>query len=279
MDSQLTITIQGIEQKKLRSTKGEEYWIARDIQRVLAYKTWRSFEQVIDKAKMACDHSDIPSRNHFAEISKKVKIGSGAMVPVKDYCLTRYACYLITMNADAAKPEIATAQTYFAVQTRRQEVQDMVLGEDKRILLRDRIKKANTSLFRAAKKSGVTQFGVFQGAGYLGLYDMNLADIKKQKGLPQSEELLDRAGRTELAANEFRITQTEDKLVRDKVNSGKLAQDVHYKVGRQVRHAIEQVGGTPPEKLKAEMNIKQIEKRRAKEKSVITQSSIEDVDL
>lgn len=269
MDSQLTITIQHIERGKLRHKNGEEYWMGRDVQRALGYTKWSNFEKVIEKARLACDNSGIPSRKHFAEVGNKVEAGSGALVPKKEYCLTRYACYLITMNGDVSKPEIATAQTYFAVQTRRQEVQDMVIGEDRRILLRERVRKANKSLFGAAKASGVRSFGVFQGAGYLGLYDMNVSDIKHRKNIPLKDELLDRADRTELAANEFRITQTEDKLKRDRVNSETLAKDVHYRVGRQVRKAIADVGGVMPENLPAVPDIKTIERRRSREQASI----------
>lgn len=273
MDSQLTITVQRIEEKKLRARNGEEYWMGRDIQKALGYKEWRNFEGIIQKACMACDNSGVASKNHFVQTSKKVSAGSGAMVPRKDYCLTRYACYLIAMNGDANMSEVATAQTYFAVQTRRQEVQDMVIAEDRRLLLRDRVRKANKSLFSAAKESGVREFGVFQGAGYLGLYDMNVADIKKRKDIPQTDELLDRADRLELAANEFRITQTEDKLKRDRINSEKLAKSVHYEVGREVRQAISKVGGTMPEDLPAAPHIRVIERKRNREHKMIPEGT------
>jgi DNA-damage-inducible protein D len=133
MDSQLTITVQQIESKKLRSKNGEEIWMGRDIQKALGYSKWGNFEKVVEKARMACNNSGVNAKNHFADIVQKVQAGSGVLVPKKDYCLTRYACYLIAMNGDVTKPEIATAQTYFAVQTRRQEVQDMVIAEDRRL--------------------------------------------------------------------------------------------------------------------------------------------------
>lgn len=273
MESNLTITIALLEQKKLRAPNGEEYWMARDLQKMFGYSKWSNFELVIEKAILACNNSGVPAEKHFPVSGKKVSAGSGAMVPKKDYYLTRYACYLIAMNGDSAKPEIATAQTYFAVQTRRQEVQDMVIAEDRRLLLRERVRKANRSLFSTAKASGVREFGVFQGAGYLGLYDMNVAEIKQKKGIPKTDELLDRADRLELAANEFRITQTEDKLNRERVNSEKLAKNVHYEVGREVRNAISKVGGTMPEDLPAAPHIKTIEKKRKRENKMIPEGT------
>lgn len=191
-----------LDAKKRVTSNGGEYWMGRDIQGVLGYSTWENFESVVARAQQACESAGDSPSNHFREVTKMVQAGSGAMVPLKDYFLSRYGCYLIAMNGDPRKPAIGTAQLYFTVQTRRQEVQDQLTSDDRRLQLRDRVRKANKSLMSAAKQSGVQRYPIFQAAGYEGLYEMGLVEIKRRKGIKASEDLLDRAGRTELAANE-----------------------------------------------------------------------------
>jgi len=259
----LDSTINALEASKRTTEKGIDYWRARKVQLVLAYSEWRNFENAINRARMACESAGIDPMNHFVEITKKVQVGSGGIIKQKDYLLTRYACYLVTMNSDTSKSEIGTAQAYFAVQTRRQEKEDQLTADKRRILLRNRIKDANLSLASTAKRAGVQRYPIFQDAGYQGLYGMGLKDIKRYKGI--EDDLLDRAGKTELAANEFRITQTEDKLVRDKVTGEKEATDTHHNVGRAVRNTINQLGGLMPEDLPAETSIKKLERKHKKE--------------
>ncbi|MCX5815686.1 MAG: DNA damage-inducible protein D [Proteobacteria bacterium] len=254
----LNIIINQLEASKKTTKNGGEYWMARDIQPILGYDRWENFKSVIDKAKLACESSGFDQTDHFRETKKMVSIGSGAMRERHDYFLTRYACYLVAMNGETSKTEVGIAQTYFAVQTRKQEKQDQLTSIGRRIELRERIKNANKKLGEAAKNAGVQKYPIFHAAGYRGLYDMGLADIKKKKGLPPDEDILDRMGRTELAANEFRITQTEDKLVRDGVFGEQKAIDTHRKVGQEVRNTIKKLGGTMPENLPAEPSIKKI---------------------
>jgi|WetSurMetagenome_2_1015567.scaffolds.fasta_scaffold01227_4 DNA-damage-inducible protein D len=259
MENDLSQTIKKLDDAKQLTKNGGEYWLAREIQSILGYATWENFHNVINKARMACESSGIEPDNQFRSTTKKVAVGSGAMVPQVDYFLTRYACYLIAMNGDAStKPEIATAQTYFAVQTRRQEIQDKLTTDEKRLQLRDRVKNANKDLNSAAKDAGVQRYALFHDAGYRGLYEMGLSDIKRKKGLLDKEDLLDRASRAELAANEFRITQTEVKLVRDKINNEKDAVATHREVGREVRATIKKLNGVMPEELPAEASIKKL---------------------
>ena len=265
MPEQLDAVMRALEEKRKVTKKGGEYWMARNIQGVLGYSRWENFENIIDKARLSCESTGAEPLNHFRESTKMVEIGSGAKVPTQDYFLTRYACYLIAMNGDASKSEIATAQAYFAVQTRKQEVQDQLTGEEQRILIRERVRDRNKSLASTAKQAGVQKFALFQAAGYQGLYEMGLGAIKHYQGIGEKEDLLDRAGRTELAANEFRITQTEEKLVRDRINTERQAINTHLEVGQDVRKAIKKIGGTMPENLPAELSIKTLMSRRKKQ--------------
>ena len=224
-----------------------EYWYARELQVVLDYKEWRKFENVINKAKEACKNSELSVLDHFVDVDKMVQIGSGAERKQKDYRLTRYACYLIAQNGDPRKEVIALAQTYFAVQTRKQEITEkeysMLTEDEKRFYQRDLTRKGNYSLNQAAKNAGVKNFDKFHNAGYKGLYNGdNANDIAKRKGLRYREDILDNMGTEELAANLFRITQTESRLKRDKVDTEKKACDTHNKIGKIVRRAIKQAG-------------------------------------
>ena len=238
---------QNFEDIKHIDENGIEYWNARELQLVLNYKEWRKFENVINKAKEACKNTEISVFNHFVDADKMVQIGSGAERKQKDYKLTRYACYLIAQNGDARKKVIALAQTYFAIQTRKQEISEKeytsLTEEEKRFYQRSLTKKGNYSLNKAAKNAGVKNFDKFHNAGYRGLYNgETAADIATRKGLRYREDILDNMGSEELAANLFRITQTESRLKRDKVDTEKKACDTHNKIGKIVREAIKQAG-------------------------------------
>lgn len=265
MPDHLDAVLIALEEKRRMSKNGGEYWMARDIQSVMGYSRWENFEKTVQKARQSCESAGVEPENHFRDVTKMIEVGKGAMVPTQDVFLTRYACYLVAMNGDSNKSEIATAQAYFAIQTRKQEVQEQLTGEEQRIRLRERVRDRNRSLASTAKQAGVQKFAIFQAAGYKGLYEMGLSDIKRYKGISDNEDLLDRAGRTELAANEFRITQTEEKLVRDRVNTERQAIDTHLKVGQEVRKTITKLGGTMPEKLPAEPSIKKLVSRRKKQ--------------
>lgn len=264
MNADLGRIIRELDATKNVKSNGVEYWMGRDIQKILGYSTWENFQNVIKKARMACESAGEDSYNHFRETTKMVAAGSGTMVQKADFFLARYACYLIAMNGDTSKPEIGIAQTYFAVQARRQEIQDKLTDAERRLQLRDRVKNANKSLLSTAKKSGVQKYAIFQDAGYKGLYEMGLTDIKYKKGIPHNEDLLDCAGRTELAANEFRITQAEEMLIKDGITSEREAIITHRKVGQEVRSAIKKIGGTLPEDLPAEEPIKKLATRLKK---------------
>ncbi|MHB0977411.1 MAG: DNA damage-inducible protein D [Candidatus Aquicultorales bacterium] len=270
MSQELDTTAKKLETIKRMSKANVEYWMARDIQEALDYSRWENFQKVIERARMACEGSGIEPENHFRETTKMVTIGSGAVVTVSNYYLSRYACYLIAMNGDTSKPVIATAQTYFAYQTRKQEIEEALTNDEKRILLRDRVKEGNKKLAGAAKAAGVRQFPLFQDAGYCGLYGgMGLGNIKDYKGLDSKDDLLDRAGRAELAANEFRITQTEEKLVRERVATEYDAINTHRSVGARVREAIQEIGGTMPEDLAPEPSIKKLKSDLKKAKKAL----------
>ena len=253
-----------IDERKRVSRTGVEFWMARDIQPILGYADWRHFEEVVQKALLACESTGVESDHHFVGTDKMVSIGSGAERPRRDWYLSRYAAYLIAMNGSSAKPEVGFAQTYFAVQTRRQENQDRLLDVEKRIALRRRVANANIQLNSVAKRAGVQRYALFHAAGYKSLYGMSLPEIKRTKGLRENEDLLDRAGRTELAANEFRITQTEEKIKRDGIIGEQRAIATHQTVAAEVRSTIARLGGTMPETLPPEPSIKKILADRAK---------------
>ena len=226
---------------------GIEFWYARELMRVLSYRDWRYFDAVIEKAKIACQNSEIADIDHFVVDNKMVEIGSGAKREQKDYKLTRYACYLIAQNANPRLKIVALAQTYFAVQTRKQEISEKeyssLTEDEKRFYQRNLTRKGNYSLNQTAKNAGVKNFDKFHNAGYKGLYNGETADdIAKRKGLRYREDILDNMGSEELAANLFRITQTESRLKRDKIDTEKKACDTHNKIGKIVRKAIKQAG-------------------------------------
>jgi DNA-damage-inducible protein D len=261
---QLTVSL---ELMKKAAPNGEDYWMGRDLQSALGYTNWANFESVIHKGIQACEGTGVNPQYHFVESSKMIEAGKGAMVKRADWFLTRYACYLIAMNGDPTKPEIATAQSYFAVQTRRQEIADAAIEVDsdgERIKLRERVRINNRTLAGVAKDSGVKRFGLFNDAGYRGLYDMGIAELKRFRGIADKDSVLDVAGREELAAHDFRITQTEAKLKNEGIKGELQATNAHLQVGREVRRAIKRVQGTMPEKLPKEQNIKTLISSRKK---------------
>lgn len=249
---------------------GQEYWFARELQQILEYTEWRNFANIINKAKTACEKSNNLVYDHFVEVNKMVPIGSGAEREVDDIMLSRYACYLIVMNGDPRKAVIALGQTYFAVKTRQQELiedYDQLTEDQKRLAIRSEMKRHNAALADAAHDAGVIEaidYAVFQNYGYMGLYGgLKAADIKQRKGLKKSQDILDHMGSTELAANLFRATQTEEKLRRDHITGKENANRTHYAVGKKVRQTIKDLGGTMPEDLPTpEKSIKQLEKEQ-----------------
>ena len=251
---------------------GTEYWTARSLWKILEYTEYRHFLPVIEKAKIACENSGQRIENHFEDILEMVEIGSGAERPVESVKLSRYACYLILQNADPSKTIVAQGQTYFAIQTRIAEVQQMKEyqelsdEEEKRLFLRTELQKHNSQLASAAKDAGVIDsrdYAIFQNYGYQGLYGgMTAKDIHAKKGLKKSQKILDHMGSTELAANLFRATQTEEKLRRENIKGKQKANMTHYEVGAKARQTIRELGGTMPEDLPTVENIKQIEKKK-----------------
>ena len=246
---------------------GHEYWSARELKNILGYSQWRRFNDVIEKAKIACEKSNLDILYHFAGVGKIVKTGDSLRM-VCDYKLSRYACYLIAQNGDSRKKAIALAQTYFAIQTRRQELSEkeysLLTEDEKRFYQRDLTKKGNYSLNQTAKNAGVKNFDKFHNAGYKGLYNGETAnDIAKRKGLRYREDILDNMGSDELIANLFRISQTEQRLKKDKVDNEYVANATHYNIGKIVRKAIKEAGGTMPEDLPTpEKSLKELAKSK-----------------
>lgn len=238
------------------SEDGNEFWYARELAMVLEYVQWRNFAKVLDRAMLSCKNSGYAITDHFAEVSKTITMPKTAIKQVVDSKLTRYACYLIVQNGDPRKKVIALGQTYFAIQTRRQEVADYFnqLDEDnKRLVIRGDIKQWNQMLVEAAHNAGVMtdeEHATFQNAGYMGLYGgMKVEDIHKKKGLKKNDRILDFMSSPELIANLFRISQTEEKLKKDKTATADAANEIHFIVGKEVRGTIKRVGGTMPEDL------------------------------
>lgn len=251
------------EEYKTTDSDKVDYWEARELMPLLGYTDWKNFKKVILKAKEACKNSKQAIENHFSEVGKMIIIASGTVREttrtIEDYKLSRYACYLIAQNGDPSKIQIATAQTYFAVQTRKQEITEQSNGDRKRLFIRKEVKNQNRKLFDTAHKAGVNNFGKFNNYGYLGLYGLIAEDIKKKKEIGK-DDILDRAGSTELAANLFRITQTDEKMLNEKITGEERANSTHFDVGQKVRKTIKEIGGTMPEHLKPEKHIKEIEK-------------------
>ena len=249
----------GFEEIKEIDENGIEFWTARNLFPLLGYSRWETFDEVIIRAAKAALNSGQIIDNHFRQLTKLVEVGSGARRAIKDWKMDRYACYLIAQNGDSKIPQIALAQTYFTIQTRRQEVFDKLPYSEKRLFIRGEVTDENKKLFKTAKHAGVAHFGLFNDAGYRGLYGSSLAAVESKKGIRKGE-LLDRAGSSELAANLFRITQTDDKLKKDNIKGDIAAQRVHNMIGGKVRQTIKDIGGTLPEDLKPERHIKEIRK-------------------
>jgi len=253
---------------------GNEYWLARQLAGVLEYSQYRHFLPVVERAKEACINSGQSAADHFEDVLTMVEIGSGAKRQIEDMRLSRYACYLIVQNADPAKPIIANGQTYFAIQTRRQELADdatfaRLTEDEKRLAIRNELAQHNKYLAAAAKDAGVEtslDYAIFQDHGYRGLYGgLTAKDIHARKSLKKSQKILDHMGSTELAANLFRATQTEEKLKREQMRGKQRANQTHYEVGQKVRETIKELGGTMPEALPTpEHGIKQIESAKKK---------------
>lgn len=242
---------------------GVEYWHARELMPFLGYPNWEKAEEVIGRAARACINSGQVVDNHFHLAMKMVEIGSNTVREIRDWKLDRFACYLIAQNGDPKKSEIAMAQTYFAIQTRRQEIFEQLSASDKRLFIRGEVSAENKKLFSTAKTAGVTKFGSFNDAGYRGLYGMPLNDVERKKGIKKGE-LLDRAGTTELAANLFRITQTDEKIKKDDIRGDYQASQAHFMVGGKVRQTIKDIGGTTPENLPPEKHIKELKSEKKK---------------
>lgn len=267
-DDEIEKLIAAFEMAARKDGEGEEFWLARDLQKLLDYDRWENFLSAINRAKIACENSGQPVDDHFRDLTKMIELGKGAVREIKDIKLGRYACYLITQNSDARKKPVAFGQSYFAIQTRRQEIADeeaVPTSEDqKRVFIRNQIKEHNRYLSSAAKEAGVItsqEFANFHSSGYRGLYGKTVPEIRRYKGLSSSTDVLDRMGSTELAANFFRVTQTEEKLRKDGIKGAKNANFTHYAVGRQVRDAMLKISGIAPEDLPVVDSIKQAERR------------------
>lgn len=245
---------------------GNEYWYARELMIALEYKKWERFNNVIKAAKIACEQSNFLVSDHFPEVGKMIELAKGAKRKILDYQLSRYACYLIVQNADPRKKTVALGQTYFAVQTRKQELTEKeyskLTEDEKRFYQRNLTKKGNYSLNQVAKKVGVKNFDKFHNAGYKGLYNGETAnDIAKRKKLRYREDILDNMGSEELAANLFRITQTESKLKRENISTENEANQTHYNIGKNIREVIAKNGGIMPEDLPTpKKSLKELEK-------------------
>jgi DNA-damage-inducible protein D len=262
-----TLPVRGtvsFEDLKKLNEHGAEYWSARDLQPLLGYSQWRRFEDAVKRARISCEQSGNAPEYHFAGAGKPIKGGKGAVQVVDDYHLSRFACYLIAQNGDPRKPEIAGAQKYFAIQARRQELSDALVADLERLEIRKQTSEEFKALSGAAREAGVQDrmFGIFHDAGYKGLYNgLGNEAIKQRKGIPKKEQLMDRMDSTELAANQFRMTQTRDKLARDKINNQQQAIRTHEEVGREVREAIKRIGGIMPEQILPAEHISVVEKR------------------
>lgn len=269
-------TLSIFEQIKQTDQNGNEFWGARQLAKVLEYTDFRNFISVISKAKEACKNSGQPVENHLVDFNEMVSIGSGAEREMSSFKLSRYACYLIVQNADPAKEVVALGQTYFAIQTRLQEIKQMddynrlSTEDEKRLFLRNEMAKHNTQLAAAAKDAGVIEpidYAIFQNHGYMGLYGgLDAKAIHQKKSLKKSQQILDHMGSTELAANLFRATQTEEKLRRENIQGKQKANKTHFEVGKKVRQTIKEIGGTMPENLPVEESIKKLETKTTKNK-------------
>lgn len=266
--------------EKIRHTNvaGSEYWISREFGNLLGYANYRNFEPIIGSAKLACFNSGHRIEEHFVDITEMVQIGSSAQRGIQTTLLSRYACYLIIQNADPSKEIVAQGQTYFAIQTRRQELTDRSTEEERRIFLREEMKLHNVRLAGTAKTAGVVMpkdYAIFQDHGYRGLYGgLGARDIHSRKRLKKGQQILDHMGSTELAANLFRATQTEEKLRRENIIGKEQANSAHQEVGAKVRKTIHELGGTMPENLPTFSSIKEISNIKRKKMKVVKAQNI-----
>ncbi len=271
-DAQLVPNNRSFESLRRINQHGIEYWSARDLQTCLGYSEWRKFENTVKKAIASCKQSGNDYGNHFVGADKMVEIGSQTGRKVMDWHLSRFACYLVAQNGDPRKPEIAEAQKYFAIQTRRQELSDKTAADLERLELRKQASIEFKALSGAARDAGVQNkmFGIFHDAGYRGLYGgLGVDAIKSRKGITPKKQLMDRMNTTELAANQFRMTQTRDKLKRERIRDQRDAIETHEAVGKEVRAAISKIGGTLPENIPPAEPIKNVEKRLKKTTPVL----------
>lgn len=247
---------------------GNEYWSSRDFAKVLGYADYRNFQAVIESARTACFNSGQRVNDHFVEVTDMIEVGKGAQRRVQTVMMSRYACYLVIQNADPSKEIVAQGQTYFAIQTRRQELSDEEVEAQRRLSIRSELRTHNSQLAGAAKDAGVIEprdYAIFQNHGYMGLYGgLGAQDIHRRKGLKKGEQILDHMGSTELAANLFRATQAEEKLRREKITGKEKANQAHREVGAKVRQTIKELGGTMPEHLPAAESIKKLESKQRK---------------
>ena len=247
---------------------GNEFWSSRDFAKVLGYADYRTFQSVIESARTACFNSGQRVEDHFVEVTDMIEVGKGAKRPAKSVMMSRYASYLVIQNADPSKEIVAQGQTYFAIQTRRQELSDEEMEEQRRLAIRSELRTHNSQLADAAKDAGVIaprDYAIFQNHGYIGLYGgLGAQDIHARKGLKKGEQILDHMGSTELAANLFRATQAEEKLRREKITGKDNANKAHREVGAKVRQTIKELGGTMPEELPTVDSIKKLESKARK---------------
>ncbi len=277
MDNQvepsLIPSLPSFESLKKFNDHGIEYWSARDLQPLLGYAKWQRFANALKKAIESCKMSGNNPDHHFTGSGKQIEFGKGATQTIEDYHLSRFACYLIAQNGDPRKPEIAQAQKYFAVQTRRQELSDQMAADLERVEVREQTTIEFKALSGAAREAGVQNkiFGVFHDAGYKGLYGgLGVNAIKARKGIPPKENLMDRMDTTELIANQFRMSQTREKLKRENIRSQRDAMETHEMVGKKVRSAIEEIGGTMPENIPPVEHIKKVKQRLKVSKPLLT---------
>jgi len=272
MSNQPTYSEATFEGIKHINDHGQEFWYARELQHVLEYTEWRNFSAIVEKAVTACEQSDINVSEHFVDINKSSPMPNGGVREISDIMLSRYACYLVVMNGDPRKEVIAVGQTYFAVKTRQQELiesYEQLSENQKRIAIRREMAEHNKSLAEAAQQAGVVtdlDYAIFQNMGYQGLYGgLDARGIHARKGLKKSQQILDHMGSTELAANLFRATQTDEKLRRENVQGRENANQTHFEVGRKVRQTIAELGGTMPENLPTpDKSIQQLEREQKK---------------
>lgn len=251
---------------------GEEYWLARELMPLLGYNKWERFEGVIKRAMTACEQVHQAVKHHFPTSGKMIPLGKGGQRQVTDYNLTRFACYLIAQNGEPSKPEIAAAQSYFALSTRKNELRELAEEQEDRIAQREQLIENNKALAEAAHRAGVISqdFPKFQKAGVESMYGgLDVKAVKARKGIPEKDDFADRMGRAELAANNFRVTTTEQKIVNEGIIGGAAATNAHREVGKLVRKTIKEAGATLPEDLTAEPNIKPLIKERQRSRKKV----------